>query len=143
MYLLAYVAYLSTEIDIIDIIVCANDYLTKYWPVFFFFFFWNKMSEISISVDKLQCANIIASRYVTRLVLPLKLTNEKIDMYYRVNIPRNHSFARQYTILLVNKGSFEIQKKSTNIKKKRKKRGQKNRISTNYDKRFWKITIRL
>lgn len=102
------------------------------------------MSEISISVDKLQRANIIASRYVTRLALPLKLTNEKIDMYYRVNIPRNHSFARQYTILLVNKGSFEIQKKSTNIKKKRKKkRGQKNRISTNYDKRFWKITIRL
>lgn len=80
------------------------------------------MSEISISVDKLQCANIIASRYVTRLVSPLKLTNEKIDMYYRVNIPRNHSFARQYTILLVNKGSFEIQKKVQTLKKKEKKK---------------------
>lgn len=69
------------------------------------------MSEISISVDKLQRANIIASRYVTRLALPLKLTNEKIDMYYRVNIPRNHSFARQYTILLVNKEKFRNTKK--------------------------------
>lgn len=64
------------------------------------------------------------------LALLSKLTNEKIDMYIELTFLVTIALHANVQ-LLVNKGSFEIQR-STN-KKKKKRRERECRISTNYD----------